>query len=79
MLIDFRLYLSSKDAQILSKCGKEFCILFIGAVIIHLSFVIPSLEMQADVIECSIGIGFGLRMIVAPKFASGIHHGDGFG
>ena len=79
MLVHLRLYFFGELLEVLPQSGDKPGIMLIEAATVHLSFLVASLEMQADVVKCGVGVGLGLRMIVLPKFPSCLHHGGGLG
>ena len=58
MFVDLWFDLSSQDLEGLTKCPDELHILRVRAVIIHFPLGISSLEVEADVVQSYIGIGF---------------------
>lgn len=78
VFVDFRLDFAGEQLQVLPQGCDEFRVAGIVAVGIHLSLGVRALEVETDVVEGGVGIGIGLRVVVTPQFAPGIHHGLGF-
>ena len=58
MFVDLQFDLSSQDLEGMTKYSDKLHILRVWAIIIHFPLSIPSLEVEADVVESYIGIGF---------------------